>query len=515
MRIDLHPVARLRGKNPLDVTAALSPVIDAISASSEDLTRVNVVCDWIQYRSNFRQVADYRPVLATPWRSAGQVIPGPADPASGPEAGSAEIVTPETALEIAIDLRRAAGADLRAAVSEMLAARARPGGPGGPPGVPLEPWTTGRHSCIWRFNALYWQALSSWEQSSGHEYEQALPGGESDARNRDAARDLILELFKTWDDLDVRSALPAELYVAELGVGNGNQASTWLDEFVELSRAHSRDYYRRLHYIMCDYSPHVLARARKTVARHGDHVSTLVVDATHPAVSLGFLRGKAFLVYISNVYDNLPCDEVAQIGGLTYLVQTRAYLPGPDAARIARDVSATPEQIAELAGKLLRLGPELLAEAMPQHFTDIGHAVTFWRDVWEALRLAERYRPLEGLDGYEITPELTGDLLRPQLESHGDIRVHVSNGALSSFAETLPLLHPFGRLQCHDLFLEDAARYHSGFFGPGKYDGSVVNWVNGPLLRLIGGRAGFDVRIAPFAARPSSNVRTLTVAVRE
>jgi hypothetical protein len=301
----------------------------------------------------------------------------------------------------------------------------------------------------------------------------------------------------------------------ELGVGNGNQARTWLDEFVELSRAHSRDYYRRLHYIMGDYSPHVLGRALKAVAHHGDHVSALVVDATHPAVSLGFLRGKAFLVYISNVYDNLPSDEVARIGGRIYQVEARAHLPGADALRIARQFSAPPERIPELAGKLLRLGPELLCEALPQHFGDTGQAVTFWREVWAAVRLQERYRPLEGLDEYQVTPDLNGDLLRSQLESHGDIRVHVNNGALSSFAETLPLLHPFGRLQCHDLFLDDVRRYHTGFFGPGKYDGSVVNWVNGPLLRHIGGRAGYDVRISPFAQRPSSNIKTLTAAVQD
>jgi len=499
MRVDVRPVARLRGKEPLDVTTALGPVVEALCASDVDLSRVSVVCDWIQYRSNFREAADCRPVLA-PWHGG----PGPDDEDRAAHA--------EAALEVAVDMRRCSDTDLRAVVAALLEEHAHPDGSAR---VPLEPWVAGRQSCIWRFNALYWQALSLWEQATGRDYEQALPGGESDARNTAAVRDLILELFKNWDDLDSRSALPPELYVVELGVGNGNQARTWLDEFVELSRAHSRDYYRRLHYIMGDYSPHVLGRAMKAVAHHGDHVSALVVDATRPAVSLGFLRGKAFLVYISNVYDNLPSDEVARLGGQTYQVETRAYLPGDDAARIARKFSATPERVPELTGKLLRLGPELLCEALPQHFGDAGQAVTFWRDVWAALRLAERYRPLEGLDLYEVTPEMNGELLRSQLESHGDIRVHVNNGALGSFAQTLPLLHPFGRLQCHDLFLDDVRRYQSGFFGPGKYDGSVVNWVNGPLLRHIGGRAGFDVRISPFAARPSSNVKTLTAGVRD
>ena len=334
--------------------------------------------------------------------------------------------------------------------------------------VPLEAWAPARQSCIWRFNALYWQALAHWEQATGREYEQALPGGQSDARNAAAARDLILELFKVWDDLDARGALPGELYVVELGVGNGSQARTWLDEFEALSTAHSRDYYRRLHYLMSDYSPHVLGRARKAVAHHGDHVSSLVVEATHPSVSLGFLQGKAFLVYLSNVYDTLPGDEIARIGGRPYLVEVRAYLPGACARRIARSFSASGARLPDLVGKLLRLGPELLCEAFPQHFGALDQAVAFWREVWTALRLQERYVPLEGLDDYQLTPDLTGEQLRSQLEADGDIRMHVNNGALSSFAETLPLLHPFGRLQCHDLFLSEVAPVPDRLLRPGQ-----------------------------------------------
>jgi len=93
--------------------------------------------------------------------------------------------------------------------------------------------------------------------------------------------------------------------------------------------------------------------------------------------------------------------------------------------------------------------------------------------------------------------------------------MHVSNGALASFAGTLPLLHPFGRLQCYDLFLTGPDAYRTGFPGPGKYDGSVVNWVNGPLLSLTGNRRGFDVQIAPLPDHPEANVKTLTAQVRD
>jgi hypothetical protein len=129
--------------------------------------------------------------------------------------------------------------------------------------------------------------------------------------------------------------------------------------------------------------------------------------------------------------------------------------------------------------------------------------------------MRERYVRLEGLDRYQITPSLTGEILRPLIEGQGDIRMHVSNGALGSFTGTLPLLHPFGRIQCHDLFLTSSQQYRTGFYGPGKYDGSVVNWVNGPLLQLIASRRGFGVEFMPFRQRPGSNITTLTAQARD
>jgi hypothetical protein len=333
MEIDLRPVKKLR--ESAAARSALGPIIEAVCASPADLSRLRVVCDWIQYRQNFRE-----PVVARPIGDSG--------------------------VEVAFDLRRCADIP-----PENLAATVK-GALAGPGGLALEPWLPGRDSCIWRFNALYWQALSGWEQATGREYEQSLPGGESDARNTEAARELILELFRIWDDLDARRALPDELYVLELGVGNGRQARTWLDEFVSLDRRHGRDYYRRLRYLMGDYSPHVLDRARHAVAHHSERISALVVEATRPAITLGFLAGKAFLVYISNVYDNLPTDEVARIGGRTYLVETQAFLADADADVIAGRFSITRDRLAPLIDRLLRIGPELLSESAPEHFADPG-----------------------------------------------------------------------------------------------------------------------------------------------
>ena len=433
------------------------------------------MCDWIQYKQNFRE-----PVVSRPISTSGT--------------------------EIAVDLRRCADIDLEASIKHALE---------DPGGLALEPWIPGRDSCIWRFNALYWQALSDWEQATGHEYEQSLPGGESDARNTEAARELILELFRIWDELDARRALPDELYVLELGVGNGNQARTWLDEFVQLDRRHGREYYRRLRYLMGDYSPHVLERARQAVAHHGERISALVVDATRPGITLGFLAGKAFLVYISNVYDNLPTDELACIHGRTYQVQTQAFLPdADDADHIAGEFGFGLPNCRRSSTACCASVPKRSASPY-EPVPGAGKRGRLRRAAWGALRLRERYVPLEGLDSYQVTAELTGEILHPLIEGDGDVRMHVSNGALSSLTGTLPLLHPFGRVQCHDLFLTGSQQYRTGFYGPGKDDGSVVNWVNGPLLQLVASRRGFGLAFTPFRQRPGSNITTLTAQARD
>ena len=95
---------------------------------------------------------------------------------------------------------------------------------------------------------------------------------------------------------------------------------------------------------------------------------------------------------------------------------------------------------------------------------------------------------------------MSGELLRPQLESGGDIRMHVNNGAMASFVDTLPLLHPYGRLLIPRPFVTDTHRYRTQFLGPGKYDGSVVNWVNGPLLAHVGQPDGLRRRASSRSA---------------
>ena len=63
--------------------------------------------------------------------------------------------------------------------------------------------------------------------------------------------------------------------------------------------------------------------------------------------------------------------------------------------------------------------------------------------------------------------------------------------------------------------MTDLDDYRMGFYGPGKLDGSIVNWVNGVLLREVAERAGYDLHFAPFRYREGSRTSILYTTQRE
>jgi hypothetical protein len=199
---------------------------------------------------------------------------------------------------------------------------------------------------------------------------------------------------------------------------------------------------------------------------------------------------------------------VVRRDGRLYLVETRGYLPREAAARVAAIAGLPVADLERAIEHLLRAGPEALG--------DRARGVDFWRAAWEALRLEERLVGLEDVSQVPLPPGLDQSHLEDLLaDAPDDVRFHLSRGAAESFIHTVPLLHPRGYLQVQDIFVAHMHEYRHGFRGPGKLDGSVVNWVNGALLRAIGARTGFDVHFAPFRYRPGSRTSILYTTPRE
>jgi len=444
---------------------------------------LRVHLDWIQYKANFRE-----PVLV---RRA-------ADRSGGPLALA----------ELAVDLRRVEPATLGDALARALGSASDPPEDDPAGATLLETWTPVRDSVIWRFNRLFWQRVADWEAAAGRRFEEALPSGRSDASHPEAVADAVADFWTLLRDLEKKGQLPAEVFALEIGVGSGQRAALWLDRFRALDEERGTSYYPRLRFLLGDYSLPTLDRAMAAVAAHRDLVSVIPLDALNPLKTLSFLRYKILYVHLTNVYDNLPHDEVVRRDGRLYLVETRGYLPGDAASRVAALVGCAVGDLPRTINQLLLVGPEALG--------DRARGVEFWRAVWEALRLEERLVGLEDVSQVPLPPGLDQSHLEDLLaEAPDDVRFHLSRGAAESFVHTVPLLHPRGYLQVQDIFVAEMHEYRHGFRGPGKLDGSVVNWVNGALLRAIGARTGFDVHFAPFRYRPGSRTSILYTTPRE
>jgi hypothetical protein len=481
-----HLPRKLSAAGAQEVIGALESLLAEGHLEHTQFANLRVHLDWIQYRHNFRE-----PVCVVPGTNErGEQLPF---------------------MELHVDVRQAVPGTLRA---ELLRAMSR-GNPGPGPGaaepaevMPLEEFGSFRSSLAWRFNRLYWQRLADWEESTGKGYEQALPGGKSDANHPAAVADGVADFWTLLRDLESKGQLPPEVFALEIGVGMGTRAGLWLDRFRDLDRERGTNYYPRLRFLLGDYSPATLERSRPAVRGHAEQCSFIVLDALNPLQTLSFLRHKILHIHLTNVYDNLPDEELALRDGRLYLVEVRAYLSLAEARRICSEFDVPPAAIRRCVERLLDVGPE--------HFPDRSRGVAFWQQVWGALRLEERMVCVDDLPASALPEGLDSRRLEEVLrDAPSELRFHLSTGAFESFRNTLPLLSARGYLQVQDIFVTDLSEYRLGFHGPGKLDGSIVNWVNGVLLREAAERAGYDVHFAPFRYREGSKTSILYTTQRE
>jgi len=465
------------------VTGSLMSLVEDGVLDARMAPSLRIHLDWIQYKTNFRD-----PVMVRRTTSAqGQALP---------------------LAEIAIDLRQADAAGLPVALARAV--KSLDAGPESNVDnhLYLDEFRPYRDCLIWSFNRLFWRYLGDWENASGKGFEAALPGGSSDANHPQAVSDSVADFWTLLRDLETRGQLPAEIVGLEIGVGSGARAAAWLDRFKALDEQCGTNFYSRLHFILGDYSPTSLERAVAAVAHHGNHVSGVPLDALNPYKALTAHRFKIMYVHLTNVYDNLPFDDLVRRDGKLYLVEVRAYLNGPLVDQLTADFGVTRADLPGMVKKLLDGGPYAVFEG--------EKGVAFWRRVWDTFKLEERLRALDDREEDHVPPGLSRSHLEDLLaEAPDDVRFHISRGAGESFANTLPLLHPRGFLQVQDIFVSEMDDYRKGFKGPGKLDGSLVTWVNGALLRAVGARAGYDVHFAPFPYRPGTKTSILYTTQRD
>lgn len=465
------------------VVEALNKLVEDGHIDPGEFATLQVQLDWVQYKTNFREVVSVARIV----RANSEAAPG--------------------TLEMRIDTRQVTAENLRPEMLRALAVVADPA-KSAEDRIPLEDFKSFRHSIAWEFNKRYWSHLSDWERMTGKGYQEALPGGKSDGNQDEAVVDSVADFWTLVHDMDKRKQLPAELFILEIGVGTGTRCGMFVDKFRQLDQQRGTSYYPRLRVLMGDYSLETLDMSRPAVKEHLHLCSFLAIDALNPLKTLSFLRHKILYIHSTNMYDNLPDEEIMRRDGGLYYIHVRAYVPMRDAVKIAETYKVSVENIRGMTDKLLSIGPDF--------WGDRNCAMAFWADLWKAIRLEEKPVAFEDLPDLMLPTGLDVPRLEDILAKvPGDLRFHLSSGALESFVNTIPLLHPRGYLQVQDIFVTDLKEYRVGFHGPGKLDGSIVNWVDGALLKGVAERTGYDLHFAPYRYRKDSKTSVLYTTPRE
>ena len=97
--IKLRSPDRLRGPRAIDIAPVLSGVLSAVRDAPVNLTKLRVVCDWLQYKENFRDPLAVRKIEPSAYETA--------------QASRSGGDSSACSAELAIDLRRARSVNLR------------------------------------------------------------------------------------------------------------------------------------------------------------------------------------------------------------------------------------------------------------------------------------------------------------------------------------------------------------------------------------------------------------------
>jgi len=373
--------------------------------------------------------------------------------------------------------------------------------------VPLEDFVVESRGLCWAFNIAFWRRLRDFETATGTNYDVSI-GGSTD-HNLAYVRSTARALYDRLTDHDLGHE---PVYVLEIGVASTHRAKAFLDEFRRICELSGADYINRTVYLLADFSKETLERSANTLAPVHPHLEKVLLDASDPGRALEPYRGRVIHAHVCNVFDNLPTDKAAWIGDDIHQVEARLYIPHGAVEELARKHGLSESDAAELQQRLSGLvdgrlaGVMSLLDEVRDRLTAAGKPplayVDWWMDLIAKLRLEERYvaahqkleQTLSACAG--ISQPL--DLLRRHLKQVPDVAVHLNQGALKGFVQLAATLHPHGVLEVVDLFVQREEEYLDRFKGPAKYDGSTVNWLNGPLFRAVADELGYSVRFNSF-----------------
>ncbi|MGB0714575.1 MAG: methylenetetrahydrofolate reductase C-terminal domain-containing protein [Phycisphaerae bacterium] len=407
--------------------------------------------------------------------------------------------------------------------------------------MPLEPFAPESQSVAWKLNSVFWERLRDFEEATGISYDASI-GGSTD-HNLAYVRSTARAYF---DRVHQHGVGHESLCILEIGVASVGRAITFLEEFKRICDVNHVDYVNNTTYLLADFSAELLEIGASQLREHHPLVETIQIDAGDPSNALSPYQGRIMHAHLCNVYDNLPASKLAIVDGNVYQLESRLGIERSSLADIAQAHSLSPADVQSLQTSLASLGEgRINAASWLDSLHDLLSVqgrprldyVHLWISLFQAMTFEERYvrvqqRPssassatseaarVAASSNVEAHPTMDAKLLALAmnvLNEYGttrDVEVHANVEALGGFCRLLPLLHRFGVLEVVDIFARRLDEYRTRHMGPAKYDGSTVNWLNGPLFRAAAEELGYSVRFDSFKPFDPKSASVILLAGR-
>jgi len=370
-------------------------------------------------------------------------------------------------------------------------------------------------TCVWDFNRAFWRFLSVWEKVTGKSYQRALPKGRAESNHQEFIDEAAARFAGHVRELERERAIgpDEELWIGEKAPGSGGFIAGLLDTL----REHHPDYYRRLRVVLSDISADVLGIAARELRRRGHLPSPCAGGARIFFCHLGGGRapevegGEALaaappdrFLYVrhANFFDQLPTRLFARTAGRYYEVHVRAAI---DRARLTELEARFGLTLDDLTAVVAERADLAVMDADRQ-----SRFIHFWSAVWEALKLNERYRPVERFA--DVHPD--GAEIERLFENLNDIRFVTSDAAIATMRDDLRLLDARRGYACFtDIYLQRAAEFAERWIELAKYDNGVWVGINGVLMSHLLDREDYDAGYHPVELTLGAPTAVYTMSV--
>ena len=286
--------------------------------------------------------------------------------------------------------------------------------------------TTGsfRKSIVWEFNRLYWQRVKDWEKATGKGYEQALPGGKSTGTDEAGIQESVEEFWRLLKDLETPAGCRRNFSFWKSAWGWARTPACGSTVLRPRSVARHEFLSSACDFCWATIPWQTLEHSRPAVKKHLDLCSFIALDATDPIKTLSFLRHKILHVHSTNMYDNLPDEEIVWRDNRIFWVQV-ARLPAGRGCRAesARPPACHSPTYRAMVDRLLDVG----IAALP----DRAKGMQFWMEIWRAMRIEEKLVDAVDLPDASFPAGLSALHMEEILRyAPNDLRIHLSTGAL-------------------------------------------------------------------------------------